>query len=271
MYLLENLTWAQAKEAFAKCKTAIIPWGSIEQHGRHLPTGTDWFVAEFMMEDLKKRDYPAVVTPPMPVGFADYHTDFPGSLSFSFETVEAMATEICKKLISYGITHFLFFNCHGGNAAPLGRVCYELRKGGFTAGVFMWFELAGKLNEKWVALGHGDALETAVVMAHKPGLVDTSTAKRPEHNDFGTLTMPDVNLLMYKDIMPVHLTLRVRDISPCGSVLEPHMYPGADKGQWIEDAKAELALEMRPAVNDYVIGFLPEFEKITFEPIVEKF
>ena len=267
MYVLENLTWMQAKEAFAKCKTAIIPWGSTEQHGRHLPIGTDWFVAEFMMEELKKSDYPAIITPVLPIGYADYHCDFPGSLSFSYDTVRAMATDICNRLIPYGITHILFFNCHGGNAAPLNSVCYELRKKGIVAGLFMWFELAGKLNEKWAALGHADALETSVIMAHKPGLVDTSAAKRPVHNDFAGMKMPDVNLLLYKGVMPVHLTLRVQDISACGSILEPHLCPGADKGQWIEDSSPETAKEARKAVIEHVVGFLAEFEKLSFKAL----
>jgi len=271
MYLLENMTWAEAKEAFKKCKTAIIPWGSIEQHGPHLLLGTDWFVAQHMIEDLAGRDYPAIVLPPMPVGFADYHSDFPGTLSYSFETVKTMATELCKKLISYGITHILFYNCHGGNAGPLGRVCYELRKKGFVGGVFMWFELAGKINIEWAALGHGDGSETEVVMAHKPGMVDVSKAKRPVHKDFGELKMPDVGVLIYDKIMPIHMTMRVKDFTETGAMLEPHLYPGADHGQWTEEIDPSRVATMRKAVNDYVVRFLPEFEKISFEPIVEKF
>ncbi|MCL2498486.1 MAG: creatininase family protein [Symbiobacteriaceae bacterium] len=271
MYQLENLTWAEAKEAFTKCKTAIIPWGSIEQHGLQLPLGTDWFASEFMIKDLLTRDYPAMVTPPMPVGFADYHSDFPGTLSFSYDTVKQMATEICSKLVSYGITHFLFYNCHGGNAAPLGRVCYDLRKKGFVAGVFMWYELAGKINKEWAALGHADGSESEVVMAHKPGLVDLAKAKRPVHNDFGVLTMPDVGILLYQDMLPIHMTIRVQDFTPSGAMLEPHLHPGADHGQWVEEVDPAKAIPMRKAVNDYILGFLPEFEKIHFEPIVSKF
>ena len=272
MYLLENLTWAQAKEAFAKCKTAIIPWGSIEQHGPQLPVGTDWFVAEYMIKDLIDSDYPAIITPPMPVGFADYHTDFPGTLSFSFDLVEQMATELCKKLISYGITHVLFFNCHGGNEAPLTKVCYELRKKGFTAAVFMWYELAGRINKEWAALGHGDAAETEVVMAHKPGLVKLEGVERPpEDISFGELKMTEMNKLFFKDIMPAHFSLRISDFSKSGAIIETHIIPGAYHGQWLEDVDPERTIPMRKAVTEYVVGFLPEFEKVKFDPVCEKF
>ena len=270
MYLLENMTWAQAKEAFAKCKTAIIPWGSIEQHGS-LPLGTDFFVAEYMAEDLAKRDYPAIVTPVIPVGFADYHTDFPGTLTLSNETVSAMATEICRKLISYGITHILFYNCHGGNQAPLGRVCYDLRNKGFVGAVFMWYELAGKINFKWAALGHGDVVEAEIVEVHRPGVLNIEGVGRPVQNDLGELKVPRRSVVTFEDIMQVHIGMRSEDFTKSGAMLEPHLYPGADHGQWFEEFDTAKAAPMRTAVNDYVVRFLPEFEKIKFDPICEKF
>lgn len=88
MYVLENRTWAQAQKAFSKCKTAIIPLGSTEQHGPHLPLGTDFFVAQYFADALAKVDFDAIVTPVLPIGFADYHSDFPGTLSLTFETLK---------------------------------------------------------------------------------------------------------------------------------------------------------------------------------------
>jgi creatinine amidohydrolase len=135
VYFLENLTWREAQEAFTKCKTVIIPIGSVEQHGPHLPLGTDYFTAQFFSDALVKAKRDAIVAPVLPIGFADYHSDFPGTLSLRFETLVAAVTDICDKFISYGVKHILFFNCHGGNAAPLSRVCYDLRLKGVVAAV----------------------------------------------------------------------------------------------------------------------------------------
>jgi creatinine amidohydrolase len=268
MYLLENLTWAKAKEAFSKCKTAIIPMGSTEQHGPHLPLGTDFFTAQYFSDAMAKLDYPAIITPVLPVGFADYHSDFPGTLSFTYDTVVAMLTEICEKLVGYGIDHILFFNAHGGNAAPMGRVAYELRKKGIVAATYMWFEMIGNVKEEWKLIGHGDASETAFVLAYRPETCDPSQAIRPINKNLtDELIMGDMGHITFKGVMPVHFQLRVKDVTDIGAMLEPSLYPGADHGQWMEGVDPKMAEEMTKVVLDYFLQFLPEFEKVQFDPI----
>ena len=268
MYLLENLTWAKAKEAFQKCKTAIIPMGSTEQHGPHLPLGTDFFTAQYFSDAMAKLDYPAIITPVLPVGFADYHSDFPGTLSLKYDTVVAMLTEICEKLVGYGIDHILFFNAHGGNAAPMGRVAYELRKKGIVAATYMWFEMIGNVKDEWKLIGHGDASETAFVLAYRPETCDPSQAIRPTNKNLtDELIMGDMGHITFKGVMPVHFQLRVKDVTDIGAMLEPSLYPGGDHGQWMEGVDPKMAEEMTKVVLDYFLQFLPEFEKVHFDPI----
>jgi creatinine amidohydrolase len=268
MYLLENLTWKQAQDAFVKCKTAIVPTGSTEQHGPHLPLGTDFFTAQYFVDALAKADYNAVITPVLPVGFADYHSDFPGTLSLSPETLTAVIGEICDKLVSYGIDHILFFNTHGGNAAPLARAGYALRKRGIVAATYMWFETVGNIKDEWKLLGHGDAVETAYVLAHRPGLCDPAKAVRPTSRQYSEkLSIREMNDIVFKGVMPVHLQMRVKDVTDSGAMLEPSLYPGADHGQWMEGVRPELAEEITETIMRYVVEFLPEFEKISFDKI----
>jgi hypothetical protein len=76
-----------------------------------------------------------------------------------------------------------------------------------------------------------------------------------------------MNLLKFKEIMPVHMSMRVKDVSDIGAMLEPSLYPGADKGQWMEGVNPQTALDIREAVVKLVVEFLPEFEKIEFDKI----
>lgn len=267
MYVLENMTWAQAKEAFSKCKTAIIPLGSTEQHGPHLPLGTDFFTAQYFADALAKVDYNAIVTPVLPIGFADYHSDFPGTLSLTFDTLKDVVAQICDKLVGYGIDHILFFNTHGGNAGPIARVAYDLRQRGIVAATYMWFEMIGNIKDEWKLVGHGDATETAFVLAYRPETCDPSQAIRPTNKPLGDMPVGDMNEVMFKGVMPVHFQCRVKDCSDIGAILEPSLYPDGDHGQWMEGVDAQMAVDMTKVVMEYVAEFLPEFEKVHFDPI----
>lgn len=268
MYLLENLTWAKAAEAFKTCKTAIIPLGSTEQHGPHLPLGTDFFTTQYFVDGMAERSYPAIITPVLPIGFADYHSDFPGTLSLSYNTLVTVVTEICNKLIGYGVDHILFFNTHGGNASPMDRVAYDLRQRGIVAATYMWFETVGHLKDEWKLIGHGDGGETAFVLAYRPGICNPDEAIRPEYKQTSeTLKIEEMNLMNFKGVMPVHFQMRVKDVSETGAMLEASLYPDGDHGQWMEGVDPQMAADMRTAVLDLLEEFLPEFEKIHYDAI----
>ena len=77
-----ELSWMNAEKQFKTSKTVIIPLGSVEQHGPHLPLGTDWIIAQ----ELAKRasnGTEALVLPVLPFGYAEYHMDFPGTLTLT--------------------------------------------------------------------------------------------------------------------------------------------------------------------------------------------
>ncbi len=126
-YFLEQLSWPKAKEAFEKTSFVVFPLGSNEQHGPALPTGTDWMVAKEMARRLGERAN-VIVTPTLPIGYAKYHTVFPGTLSVSQETLTHMLIEICQDLLKYGTTHILFVDGHGGNLPALAQVGAWLRE-----------------------------------------------------------------------------------------------------------------------------------------------
>jgi hypothetical protein len=132
----------------------------------------------------------------------------------------------------------------------------------------MWFETVGNIKDEWKLIGHGDAGETSIVMAHRPGVCDPAKAARPAERHYSdSLKITEMNLLNFREIMPVHMAMRVKDVSETGAMLEPSLYPGADTGGWMENANPQTALEMRDAIVKLVVEFLPEFEKIEFDKI----
>ncbi len=267
MYILENMTWKETEDALKVCKTAIIPVGSTEQHGPHLPLGTDFFTAQYFADGMADADYPAIVTPTLPLGYATYHGDFGATLCLRESTLEAVLTDICDMLLFHGIDHILFFNTHGGNAQAMNNICYKLRLKGVTAATYMWFETVGHLKDEWKLIGHGDAAETAFVLAYRPGICDPEKAVRPVNRDLSdTLKLGDMNQVFFKDVMQVHFQMRVKDVTDNGAMLEPSLYPGADHGQWMEGVDPQMAVDMRKAILDLLVEVLPEFEKVTFEP-----
>lgn len=77
---LENLTWPQAEQYFKNHDLAIVPIGSIECHGKHMPLGTDTIIPNKILELIEKKS-DALIVPTMPYGNTDYLASFPGTIS----------------------------------------------------------------------------------------------------------------------------------------------------------------------------------------------
>jgi creatinine amidohydrolase/Fe(II)-dependent formamide hydrolase-like protein len=114
---LSDMTWEEAKEI----RIAIIPVGSIEQHGPHLPLNTDALIAEAVSDWLSKR-LKAVTTPVIAPGVSFEHLDFPGTLTLKEETLLDEISEVCASLRKHGVEDILVVNGHGGNCKALERL-----------------------------------------------------------------------------------------------------------------------------------------------------
>jgi len=259
-YFLEELTWPKAKHAFEETKFAIIPTGSIEQHGPHMPVGTDYLVARELAKRVGKIS-PAVVTPAIPVGYADYHADFPGTLSLSEETLSRVYYEICTYLIKYGVTHILFINGHGGNLGPLTTVGNKLRKDNILAATILWWESSQAINPDWALIGHGDFLETSVMLAINERIVDLQQANLPVRQNLSdSLILDDIHECRFQSGL-VHVALRTRDYSATGDMIEYGVSPEVDHSVPPSTATAERGEEILSRVAVYIKEFIEEFRK----------
>ncbi|WP_344219141.1 creatininase family protein, partial [Kribbella sancticallisti] len=99
----------------------LLPVGATEQHGPHLATGTDWFLAQSITEraafDAAQRSArPLVITPPVAFGASDHHLPFGGTLSLTAETMQAVLIDLARSAAASGAQRLVLVNGHGGNS-----------------------------------------------------------------------------------------------------------------------------------------------------------
>jgi mycofactocin precursor peptide peptidase len=126
---LADTTWPEIGERGAAPTTLLVPLGATEQHGPHLPLGTDAAIAVALAEGAAARIPAALVAPVLPYGSSGEHQDFPGTLSIGAEATELILVELGRSATET-FPRVLFVNAHGGNAAPLAAAVARLRDEG---------------------------------------------------------------------------------------------------------------------------------------------
>lgn len=157
---------------------AVIPTAAVEQHGPHLPLGTDSIIAEGLVRTVVERlptDLPASFLPVQTIGKSNEHSSYRGTLTMSWESAIKAWLEIATSVARAGVRRVVFVNAHGGNAALLDIVARELRvRFDMLAVHTAWsrFGDAGEADEAESAIGiHGGLVETALVRHFRPDLV----------------------------------------------------------------------------------------------------
>ena len=116
MTVFQNLTWKEAREAITRGVVLILPVGSTEAHGPHLPLATDVIISEEMSrlaaEKLNAQGVEAFVLPPIAYSVTDFSADFPGTISIKKETAVALITDICVSLYQQGARLVTIANSH---------------------------------------------------------------------------------------------------------------------------------------------------------------
>ena len=181
-YRLAELTSPEVADALAGgIATIILPVGSTEQHGAHLPLSTDSLHTVAVLERVAE-SLPALVAPLIPVGRADHHMAFPGTITVKHETLHATIRDWCDSFFQHGFRHVLIYSGHGGNAVPLARIIDDLTRedgGRSIIGCTDWSVYDGTLFPCAEALGigqfeagwHAGELETSMILALDERLV----------------------------------------------------------------------------------------------------
>ena len=166
---LTEATWTDADDL--DTDLALLPVGSTEQHGPHAPLGTDHLtagaVAASAAEVREESGQEVVVAPAIPVGIAEEHRGFSGTLWASPDTFRGYVRDVLTSLAAHGWNRIVIVNGHGGNVDALREVCADVTRHEEAYTVpFTWFDAIDATG-----MGHGGPVETALLRAVDPDLV----------------------------------------------------------------------------------------------------
>ena len=181
----EQLRSPQLKSLADANAIVVVPVGSIEQHGPHLPVKVDALLATEVARRaaLKVQTHqPILVTPTVWCGLAEHHMDFCGTLTLDFETFHALLGNLCRSIRHHGFRRIFLLNGHGGNIAALNVICSELIREleglRVVSGTYWTLpEVAEKFSEILEVqqnVRHAGEAETSMMLALEPELVDQS-------------------------------------------------------------------------------------------------
>ncbi len=255
-YLLEHLTWKQARIRLNEVDVALLPVGSIEQHGPHLPLDTDAFDAYFLAKHVAEacsRPRPLVL-PLISYGVSYHHEDFSGTLSISPETLAQMTYEIGMNAARQGIAKLVILNGHGGNIPALQFAAQRINQ---DAHIFTCVE-TGETSRKDVEAivetpndVHAGEEETSTSLYVRPELVQTQAMQKfvPHFS---------IRYLDFSSKRSVEWNARIAQISPSGVLGDPTK-ASREKGRLIWETMIR-----------HLVEFVEDLRGMTLDEILQR-
>lgn len=231
--LLENLTWPEVKKLKWSRTLVLVPLGSFEQHGPHLPLTTDTDIVTAIARRLEQmRPKNLLCLPTLWPGHSTHHLFFPGTLSVSQAPYMQLVIELCRSIVKMGGQKVFLLNGHGGNDVPIRATLREL-KTEFPKTKFVfasYWSLAGQTIKEVRqsgpgGLGHACEMETSLMLHLHPDRVKARLAKKngPRHTD--PYRKADMQYSR-----PVYFVNEFHEVTKTGTIGEPKLAT-AEKGK----------------------------------------
>jgi len=177
--LLQEMTWTDVRDYLQANDMVIIPLGSTEQHGPHLPLGTDYYLALDTAKMISARTG-VIVAPVVMAGYSFYHSGFPGTLSLKLETMEEVLYETAEMLVKYGFRRIMFFNYHGGNNVIQENIIYRINQTTEATAVAIGYGgPIQKIEDLEFFDWHAGIEETSMILYSEPQLARMERAEKP--------------------------------------------------------------------------------------------
>lgn len=258
---LEKMNYLDVEKYLKTRDTVVIPVGSIENHGKHMPLGTDTMIPHRIAE-LYSAMSDTVIAPTVNYGATADIVGFPGTISLGVEGLRALLERICDQLYDYGFRHFIILNGHGGNSKSITEVGHHLYAKGAILANLNWWLIAGELRPEWKG-GHGGGEETAAVMGIDPALIHTEYLEEGEgirndvSNELPSASWMDVN---FKE-GSVTIPRPIRSITDNGWLTHGMSIDPPTK------ATQAWGVEMLNTMAEYMRDFTVAFDKVALPKI----
>ena len=182
-YVWQHMRRDEIAEMRDRDAVVILPIGSIEQHGRHLPVDTDIYAAETVAlaaAQALSPEVPVLVAPPLWTGVSPHHMHFTGTLTLTVDTFSQVISEIVACMWQHGFRHILLLNGHGGNDQTMKATTMKLGAAGIEVAAATYWDLAAEdiaavLEGERKKVGHACEVETSLMLHLRQELVDMST------------------------------------------------------------------------------------------------
>jgi creatinine amidohydrolase len=257
-----EMTSKQFSELDSERVIAVLPVGAIEQHGPHLPVSVDTCIIEGLIERviaLLPDDLPVSVLPTLAIGKSNEHDRYPGTLTFSADTLIRMWMEVGAGVAAAGVRKLVLFNSHGGQISVMDIVARDLRvEHALLVVSSNWFSLGlpeGMFGTEELKHGiHGGDVETSMMLALAPDQVDMSQARH-----FKSLTGDLARDYRHLSLAPgAKLAWQIQDLNPLGACGDATL-ASAEKGERVIDFVARR-----------FIGLLQEIDRLPLSVLDNK-
>ena len=189
---LPHMTVPEVRDLLTRTDMVIIPVTAVEQHGLHLPMGTDLY-SGIERAKLIAAKTDVLVAPILFPGQSPYHMEFEGTISLSSETIQQVMVEAVESLLRHGFKRFLFLSAHGGNGAATTFIVDRINQEtagiavdlGSAVGPFRDRERLAGIPDPGLFDRHAGVSETSRALYLMPDLVDLEAAVPAE------LTLPN--------------------------------------------------------------------------------
>ena len=238
---------------------AVLPLAATEQHGPHLPVGTDVLIANAYLarvRELLPGTVPATFLPLQPIGISTEHIDYPGTLTLPAETALKAWKALGESVARAGLRKLVMVTSHGGNSAAMTLVAQDLRaQHGLLAVTTSWSRLSAA--ERWFAADevrhgiHGGAVETSIMLARYP-----ETVRKRAIGDFRSAgAAMEKNHRWLSPYRPAPFAWQAQDLNPGGAVGDATS-ASAEKGEALLDHGARAFCELLGEVDKFDVNTL---------------
>jgi creatinine amidohydrolase len=242
-HAIADLTWRELEAATDETSTLLLPVGSTEQHGHHLPLGVDTYVPEAIADRIAERSS-CLVAPSIPYGVSPHHTFKPGTVTVGSETFRRYVRDVCRSAGEWGIENVLLLNGHYPVQDPeLEIVVRDLRvESGIRAFhvslVNLFEDVAGEIRESELSF-HASEFETSLMLALFPDLVHMDRAKATTGpND--ALPLTDYDALGENRVGWALTASEMDDLTPTGNLGDPTVASAETGERLVEEAVSRV-------------------------------